>query len=530
MGRNESNNLVKGALILTLAGLMSKVLSAGYRIPLQNLTGDLGFYIYQQIYPFLGMALVLALYGFPSAVSKVTNDLLAKGVGLTFKSFYIPLFFILLIINGAIFGVIYLNAATIAEWMGDQNLTNALVTTSFVFLLIPFTALLRGVFQGNYQMQPTAFSQVGEQLVRVFIIITTAVLLVNNQGNIYEIGQAGAIAAISGAVVATIILVLFFIKKRPWSTEGSSIPWGYYWKMVLFFGLIAALNHMILLVIQLADAFTLVPNLLEYGLTREAAMEAKGVFDRGQPLIQLGTVLGSSFALALVPSLSKEKLKQHPVEVHHFAGGALLFSFYLTIGAVIGLILIFPEANQLLFQDQSGTGSLRILMLAIVFCSLAITATSILQSLNYIKRTALFILAALLVKGLGNQILVPLLGITGSAIATVMSLAFLCYLVFYALHKELPGLQFFKEMKWRALVLASSGMTIYVMGIDFLISLSASSSRIMTLAYVTFVALTGAICYLFLLVKFNAFTEKQLKMLPYASLLIRIQRGKNRYV
>lgn len=530
MSGNESNNLVKGALILTLAGLVSKILSAGYRVPLQNLTGDIGFYIYQQIYPFLGMALVLALYGFPSAISKVTNDLLAKGQSLTFKSFYIPLFLILFIINGVLFSFIYLNASTIADLMDDKNLTNSLKTTSFVFLLIPFTSLLRGVFQGNYHMQPTALSQVGEQLVRVAIIISSAVFLFNNEGNIYEIGQAGAIAAISGAMVAFVILILFFIKKRPWQAGNHSIQWGYYLKMVLFFGMIAALNHMILLVIQLADAFTLVPGLLDYGLTKEAAMKAKGIFDRGQPLIQLGTVLGSSFALALIPSLSRGKLEQQPAEVHHFARSALLFSFYLTIGAAVGLILIFPEANLLLYQDQSGTGSLRILMLAIIFCSLAITATSILQSLNHIKRTAFFILAALLVKGLGNQLLVPLIGITGSAIATVISLVILCYLVFRALQKELPGLQFFHEMRWQALGLASSGMAIYLVVLDFLVPDSFYSARFLLFIYVIFVALTGAICYLLLLIKFNAFTEKQLKMLPYASFFIWIQRGKNRHV
>src|SRR5699024_11232669 len=72
------------------------------------------------------------------------------------------------------------------------------------------------------------------------------------------------------------------------------------------------LNHMILLVVQLADVFTLLPGLLQYGLTRGEAMQAKGVFDRGQPLIQLGAVLGSSFALALIPNLSKNKWLTQP--------------------------------------------------------------------------------------------------------------------------------------------------------------------------------------------------------------------------
>ncbi|MFZ3579236.1 putative polysaccharide biosynthesis protein [Virgibacillus sp. DJP39] len=527
MGENESNYLIKGALILTLAGLVSKVLSAGYRVPLQNLTGDIGFYIYQQVYPFLGIALVLGLYGFPSVISKVTNDLLEQRKTISLNSVYMPFFFILLIINGFIFALIYFNAPDIADWMGDHNLTRSLQATSFVFLLIPFTAIMRGVFQGHYQMQPTALSQVGEQLIRVVIIITAAIMLFVQQGNIYRIGEAGAIAAIAGACAATIILGVFLMKKRLWSREKYVVPWAYYWKVLLFFGLIAALNHMILLVIQLADAFTLVPGLQEFGLTQIAAMEAKGIFDRGQPLIQLCTVIGSSFALALIPNLSRGKLKESPKETYHFAGSALSFSFFLTVGATAGIILIFPEVNKLLYQSQSGTGSLRILMLAIVFSSLSITVISILQGLNRMKRTAFFIILALVLKWIGNNYLVPLFGITGSAMSTVLALVFLCFLVFLALKKELPHLYFFSQMKWRALLLATGGMAVAVTGMDILVPDRLHDERFVLLAYVMSVSLLGAITYLILLLKLHAFTEKQLRMLPYASFLIRIQRGRN---
>ncbi|MGQ0417930.1 hypothetical protein ACT4UL_25585, partial [Bacillus sp. HC-TM] len=40
----------RGAIILTIASFVTKVLSAFYRIPYQNIAGDIGFYIYQQIY------------------------------------------------------------------------------------------------------------------------------------------------------------------------------------------------------------------------------------------------------------------------------------------------------------------------------------------------------------------------------------------------------------------------------------------------------------------------------------------------
>lgn len=71
---NQPHWLFQGAVILTIAGLLSKVLSAVYRVPFQNIVGDTGFYIYQQVYPFLGIAIMLGTTGFPVMVSKLLSE------------------------------------------------------------------------------------------------------------------------------------------------------------------------------------------------------------------------------------------------------------------------------------------------------------------------------------------------------------------------------------------------------------------------------------------------------------------------
>ena len=53
--RNGMKAYAQGVMILTLAMLFVKVLSMVYRIPFQNLVGDEGFYIYQQVYPFVAV-------------------------------------------------------------------------------------------------------------------------------------------------------------------------------------------------------------------------------------------------------------------------------------------------------------------------------------------------------------------------------------------------------------------------------------------------------------------------------------------
>ncbi|MFD1362573.1 putative polysaccharide biosynthesis protein [Lentibacillus salinarum] len=522
---HEHNKLLQGALWLTLAGMISKLLSAGYRIPLQNLTGDLGFYVYQQVYPFLSIAMMLALYGFPSAVSKMTVDMKSAGKGLSMRSFYLPLFILLSVIAGSVFLYLVFNAAEIAVWAGDPELEQAYQLTAFVFLLIPFSALMRGVFQGLACMQPTAYSQIGEQLLRVILILTAAVWIYLSHDHIYMMGQAAAMASLIGALTAIGILLCFVVRHRPIDSVRFTIPWRYYVTTLLILGVSAALNHMVLVIIQLADTLTLIPVLQAYGLSGEEAMKAKGVFDRGQPLIQLGTVLGSSFALALLPAIPGEKLKQDTEAIYHSIRSTLLFSFYLAIGATIGLMMIFPEANRLLFQNADGTGTLQILANAVFLSSVGITAASILQGLGYMKRTAGFVAVAFFLKWTANQMLVPWLGITGSAIATVLSLAVFAGLLMQALKRKLPKLQVARHISWFALAVANAGMIGFILGVRYLVGPIASRTGL--LVYVMVISITGALIYLGLLLRFKAFTEKELSLLPFARIFIRLHKERD---
>lgn len=523
MSRHQDSQLVKGAFLLTLAGLISKILSAAYRIPLQNFTGDFGFYIYQQVYPFLGMMIILSLYGFPSAIAKMTAELHSKGKKVSIRSTYGPLFFILFIIISIVSFLLWFNADVLANWMGDRILATAYRWVAIALLSIPFTSILRGIFQGYQKVNEIAYSQVGEQIVRVLIIMLAAILIANGHMNVYQMGTFGVLASIFGALTAISILLIGLRRVAIPQSEQFSIPWRYYVRTLFMFGIVASLNHMVLLIIQFADVFTLVPNLMKSGLSTLEAMEAKGIFDRGQPLIQLGTVLGSSFALALVPTVAKEKLSYSLPYIR----SSLKISFYIAIGAVIGLIFIFEETNVLLYQDAKGTSSLQVLSLSIFLSSLSITIIAILQSLGYLKRTALFIVGAFGVKWIGNVILVPYLGMMGGAIATVIGLLFLFVTGLSELNRQIPIINLRKHIRFQPLIIATICMMTFLFVVKALLPYDVIHSRFSLLIYVLFMSGVGALIYLLLLIRYDAFSKKEIQMFPFASFLVRIYKGRD---
>ncbi|MCA0985629.1 polysaccharide biosynthesis protein [Halobacillus yeomjeoni] len=513
MTEHKSRTIFKGAFILTVAGLISKILSAGYRVPLQNITGDLGFYIYQQVYPILGIAVILSLYGFPAAISKLVSEISEEHKTLSFPSFFIPVFLWMAGICGLIFIIGYSQASTIAAVMGDMKLVPSLRSAFFVFLLVPFVSLLRGVFQGGNQMGPTASSQIIEQLIRVSIIIATAVWVMRSE-RLYAIGIGASTAALAGALGAILVLVLYARKHQVWSYQRweSSIS---YIKTILFYGLFICFNYMMLLSLQLVDAFTLVRGLIDFGIDLESARVSKGIFDRGQPLIQLGTVLASSIALALIPSVTKPRLKKNPELVKGYMFTATKFSLVVAAGATVGLIVLFPEINRLFFQSEDGTQVLRLLSIVILFTSLAITTSSILQGLGYVTHTAFYVLAAILFKTLCNLWLIPYLGLEGAAAASLIAVVFVWLANVITLRKHFP-IKKWLELPWSSIVIASIGMIILLMFLRILGGLVVElDHRAVLLFYTLSLTGIGATLYFVLLFITGAFTKAELKQIPF---------------
>lgn len=507
----------QGALLITLAGLVSKILSAGYRIPLQNITGDLGFYIYQQIYPFLGMALMLGLYGFPSAISKLVAEQKEADNRQLPLSFYYPIFSLTFLFSIGIVAIIYLCAPLIAGLMGDIQLIGPLRMAALPFLVIPIVAGFRGIFQGHNNMIPTASSQIIEQVIRVGFIIMTAFFIVDNQKSLYLIGSGASLASFLGAISAAILLLLFWIRqKKPSSVcEKKAINWKRTIRVIFVYGVVISINHMLLLLFQFADAFTLIPSLLKSNLSLLEAQTWKGIFDRGQPLVQLGIVIGSSLTLALLPTITSHRLKSKPDEFYIYIRSSWKFSLYLSAGATVGLIALFPYVNILLFKDASGTGILQIVSLTIVLASLSITTATILQGIGYVYRTALFVIIGVGLKWILNLYLVTYLGIGGASIATVTSAAVVFALNFNQLKVTLPGLKLM-DLPWLRFVLSISGMLLFLLGMNrYGYKLLDVQSRMEHLGFILLTIVIGFSIYLFLLIRLKAFTEKEIRLLPF---------------
>ena len=530
---DSSRKILKGAAILTAAALLVKILSAIYRVPFQNMAGDIGFYIYQQVYPFYGIAVVLATYGFPVGISKLLVENVEAKQGSKERKQIIAASFIWVFFFGVVlFLLLFFGAELIAQVMNDKQLVPLIRTVAFSFILMPFISIGRGYYQANGNMVPTALSQTFEQLSRVSVILIGTYLLVSYGSSLYMIGEGAIIGSLIGGVIATLVLIYYIWQDRQ-NHFPMIIPEGEIikktGKVLLFQGLAFCLNNMYLLLFQLIDSFQLYSVLIAEGIPANEAKVMKGVYDRGQPLIQVGLVVATSLSLSLVPVLTSLQRKKAVEEVKKMCRLAIKVSSVIGLGAALGLIGILRSVNIMLFKDDEGLEALAILAMLILLASLLITCSTILQTMGFWRSSVLIILLSIAMKGVLNPWLISEYGLKGAAYSSLLALVCACALLLFFVVRNIIGRNV--EINHIAgLVIAGIVMYIMLKGyttIFYSLLGDVGQSRFLASIHALSSVAIGGVVYVFMLLKMKLFREDELVHLPGGHLLIKIMnKGK----
>ncbi len=502
----------QGAIILTIAGIIVKILSAFYRIPYQNIAGDIGFYIYQQVYPFYGVCLILGTYGFPVVISKLVASRMESGDITKVKDIIYISFLALMCIGILLFCTFFFGAEIIAGYMGDSSLQILLQVIAFSFLLMPFLSVMRGYLQGIGDMKPTAVSQVAEQALRVTIIVGLSLYLVAQGSNRYIVGGGAMFGSVAGSILGIVILAYYLhqrkasIYKASWSAISDK---GMIIKLVVLQGILVCISNITLLLIQMVDSVTFYELLLQTGETSERSKVIKAVYDRGFPLIQLGTVVATSFVLPLIPMISAARTKGDYRAVKRYMQLAMKLTLVVALAATGGLICIIEQTNIMLFTDNQGSFTLGILAVCILFGSFGIVASAVLQGIGNTILPAFFAVVGVAIKYMGNIVLMPKLGDVGAAWAAVLSLSCISILnVVYLKHKMKMPLVGWKNAS--KVVFACLAMMFvlkgYVYGINTLVD---HTSRYLISVEALSAVCIGGMLYLILIIRWGVFTIEE---------------------
>ncbi|WP_433583904.1 putative polysaccharide biosynthesis protein [Paenibacillus amylolyticus] len=462
---STGSRLLQGAFVLGLAAIISKIIGAFQKIPLQNLWGDGVFGIYNTVYPLYMLIITLAAAGLPLAVSKFVAEQNALGRPDESRRI-IRLSSLLLGGIGIIMALLmYAGAPLIADMIGNRHVAPSIRAASWALLFVPVMTGLRGYFQGLQQMVPTAVSQVVEQTIRVTVMIVLLLWLMRRDASLETIAAGAMMGSVAGGMVGLLTMLGYMVRHRrkgkeertgqldsEWSSKGGEVGSerqerqehrehrpvtpqkktvsavnpamaeqsrsnGEWIKMLLMYAIPVCLGSLAVPLMNLVDTFT-VPRLLRgEGLDELQSMVSFGIYNRGLPLVQLVTMLATSLSVLFIPAMAEARLKGGPEAVRQQAGLALRWFWLIGLAASAGLAVLAEPINRMLYGDAAGTEALRYMALTAAGSTVSIIGAALLQGLGAVRAPAFSMLAAAGVKALLNVMLVPALGISGAALA-----------------------------------------------------------------------------------------------------------------
>jgi polysaccharide transporter, PST family len=512
-------SFLTGALILSIATMICRFLGAVYRIPYQNITGNEGMYVYSQVYPLYSVLLLLATAGFPLAISKLVSERIALQDWSGAKQIYRVSMAVLFVLGSIGFFILYFGASWIATWMGSkQLLTLPIQSVSFALLLIPFTATFRGVYQGQQEMMPSAVSQVSEQFVRVITILVCAWYAMSSGLGVVYAGAGAVFGATTGAFIA--VLVLFFYRKKSNGFLAMSTSESFFSKhngdvlrAIFAISFPICINSLLYPLFGLIDSFTIANFLVDAHWSVTSAINEKGVYDRGGPMLQFAAFFATGIALSIVPAMTVSKQRGETKEVEKRASLAIRLTWMLGLPSSIGLAIVAMPTNVMLFKDAAGSDALLILSFSTLFITLGVTSAGILQGLGRVILPAITIVIAVIAKWMFNFLLIPVWDIRGAALATVLAYAIGAGINLWVLKRAVSSVR----TPWLKLFVTNGLLAIAALsmktGLLWITSSMHSERLAMTITSLGSV-LAGVIVYLWMVVRFQLIAEEELVSVP----------------
>lgn len=436
MSESNVRQYAKGVMTLTLAMLFVKVLSMVYRIPFQNLVGDEGFYIYQQVYPFVAVFMTWTASGLSVAISRILSesDEPHEQVMNVIMRYLIGLAVVL-------FALLYSLADFFAAMMGDSGLVPLLKAGSYIALTIPMLGLYKGYAQATGELGVVAKAQVIEQVVRVAIILIGTWIVMRVGASLYVAGEVATVGTVIGEIAGVLLLYVLMRKQGVrMSWKRSTMPRKrqlHMMKRLAIYSVGISLSSLLLILFQLVDSFTIF-EALKRQMSVTAAMAEKGAYDRGQPLVQVGLVLASTLAMAVVPLITNAMKQFNKKEAAHFMGLTYRVSVLIGVAASAGLVLVMPYMNEMMFKTTSLSNVLSLYVIQILWLSIIMPMMAVLQGLGYTKHPSLLLIGGLIVKLLCNDVFIQAFGIAGAAWASNLALALTAFALVRFLKKVYP--------------------------------------------------------------------------------------------
>ncbi|WP_429970785.1 putative polysaccharide biosynthesis protein [Fructilactobacillus sp. Tb1] len=513
--------MLKGSAWMTVGSILSRILGALYIIPWRLILGaslfPLANSLYTQGYNIYSFALIVAVAGIPSAISKQVahyNALNEYGVGVQIYKKGLSLAIVMGIISAL---VLWFAAPLLTN--GDKNVIPVIHSLAWAVLVIPTMSLTRGFFQGYNNMAPSAISQFVEQLARVIYMLLSAFLILNVMHGSWVVAVAqSTFAACVGAIFGFLVLVWFYWKNRDYyrglvknSNHKLSVPTN-----KLYAEIISQATPFIILgagvtIFSLIDQFTFF-HIMRFAtnLSEEALQINYAIFaGNANKLTMIIVSLASSIGITVVPLLSEAFTKKNKKALKDSFSNALVLFEFVMIPASLGMAAIAGPLNRTFYGTANMDFSSNVLAFSSIESipmGLFVVVAAIMQGVSQNKKAVKLFAIGTLAKFITQYPLVYFFGAFGTLMSTMIGFFLANWLMIKALKQEF-GMEEDKLQSESVLIILYSVVMYFaalaaVYGLNWIFGLFTTPySSIVSLIVTIIAAGVGGIVYAYFMLK-----------------------------
>ena len=514
----KKNGFLGGVAILSIAGLLSKVIGMLFRIPLTNAIGMEGLGLYQLVYPTYTMLLAVSTAGIPVAISRLVSESVALGRHRDARAVLRAALPVLSCIGLFLMILMIASADSLAAQRRNPEISVGFIALAPAVLIVSVMSAFRGFLQGHSNMEPTAVSQMIEQVGKLVFSLPLAIYGLRF-GLVWA--AAGALLGVSlSELLALAYVFIVYLRGRPAqraleATQAEPPPRTrtLAWRIIRV-AIPITIGSTIVPIAGYIDSAMIPGRLTAAGLGPSAATTLYGMLSgAAYTLINVPTVLATAVCVNLVPAISAARIDGRRTVMENTSMLGLRLGSLIGFPCAVGMSLLAEPIIHLIYSVPAEeiviTGQiLSLSALTILPFTMVQATTGVLQGAGMQKVPMYSLVAGVVCKIILNYILVaiPSLNIYGAPLASLS-----CYLVSMTITLWYIHVRVGVRLRWGSLLLRPGAATLGMAAAVVLCTAVLDMSRRLN----TLVAVAvGVVAYAVLAVALGVIRREDMAHLP----------------
>lgn len=420
----QKSSFIKGAFIATLGIVLTKILGIVYVIPFHAVIGDRGGALYGYAYTIYLLFMSLSSAGIPLAISKIVSEYQTLGYYNAKRRAFIIGKKIALLLGFICFLLLLLFAPWIAHAvLGDLSGGNTISDVTLVIrvvasalLFVPVLSIYRGYFEGHRFMEDPSFSQVLEQLVRVFVIVLGSFLALK----VFDLSITTAVGiAVFGATAGAIAAYLYLLYKKNKNNSKFNekirpvnepiITNKQIFKKIVIYAVPFILIDVFKSLYNYIDMVTVVEGLVQYAnfsvVDAETIMSMLSTWGAKFNMIVLS--ISTGIIISLIPNLTTSVVKKDYDDINHKINQAFSILLFFTLPMTLGISFLADSIWTVFYgTSEYGPSVLSYFIFVGFMIGLFTSTVSIIQVLKDYKTVIWSLVIGVVLKFLLNDNLI----------------------------------------------------------------------------------------------------------------------------